>query len=569
MDVLPRSTPYPERFEYARRMIFLGIVFVPFFTFALALAVSYVVFVDTFGSSAHDSLKRVVAERARNIETYVGERRGDLGFVLDSFSPESLSQSDVLDSLLERLRKKSIAFRELALVDTFGGVVAASRSRNFEEGVCETLAPAGGKTVADRFILDVHADELGVTRFAVVTVKADGPEPVALCATLDARAILQAVAEGGQNGAAEMSLRKAQARELPAEGPAGSFGMPPGFGTHSAAEGKAVSFVHEDEDGMKNLVAAVPLLEDPLVLVARQPVLDAFNDLFQVVWYIVAISLLGGVVTLSLASAISRRIGRALKEADEVRDLLRERLSRSTRLAELGEMTSGFAHEINNPLQVMESEITMMEMALHDFRDSGGGDAGTLERELQDNLEELQRQIRRCSTVTKSILTFGRQESVDGGATFPIGDVMRNVGAMVRKKAEIQSVDFRIDVQPETLGVSGDVGKVRQVFLNLLNNAVYAVVDKYSGRPGGRLDFSARQHGQGWVLVEVRDNGPGIPQAVLDNMYTPFFTTKPPQKGTGLGLAVCYGLIESMGGSIDVETRQGEGTVFRILLPAA
>jgi two-component system NtrC family sensor kinase len=171
--------------------------------------------------------------------------------------------------------------------------------------------------------------------------------------------------------------------------------------------------------------------------------------------------------------------------------------------------------------------------------------------------------------VTKSILTFGRQDSSEN-KEFLLGDVMRDAIEMVRKKLEIKSIDLRFGIEPETLTVSGDIVNLRQVFLNLLNNAVYALAEKYAGEHGGgRLVFRARPYGQGWVVIEVTDNGPGIPKEVLANIYTPFFTTKPPQKGRGLGLAVCYGLIESMGGSIEVETWQGEGTVFRITLPAS
>jgi two-component system NtrC family sensor kinase len=341
------------------------------------------------------------------------------------------------------------------------------------------------------------------------------------------------------------------------------------FTLDPAADGRVVSFVHKGESMARHLIAAAPVGEGGWKLVVRQRFSAAFNDLIQTGWYLLAIILLGGVVTLSVATAVSRRIGNALKEADSARDVLRERLSRSVRLAELGEMTSGFAHEINNPLQVMESEITMMDMILNDFKESAVEDASGFERDLRDSLDELQRQIQRCSQVTKSILTFGRQDSSEN-KEFLLGDVMRDAIEMVRKKLEIKSIDLRFGIEPETLTVSGDIVNLRQVFLNLLNNAVYALAEKYAGEHGGgRLVFRARPYGQGWVVIEVTDNGPGIPKEVLANIYTPFFTTKPPQKGRGLGLAVCYGLIESMGGSIEVETWQGEGTVFRITLPAS
>ena len=566
MDCLSKSISSPELFQYARRMIFLATVFVPFASFVVALGISCVFFVNALVSSAHEALQGVAEEHARDIEAYLHERQDDLGFVLDAFPAELLVQQDSLESVLTLLQGTSPVFAGLELLDAQGGVVAFAGSVGSVAGGCERGDWFAAAKTRGRFVGDVSSDADG-SRFVVARWK-DGEVPFVLCATLDVGAFLELTASGRVYGGGDVFLLNRDDRLWTVDGEKGVLGPASGLDELPVPGGQSASFVYQGEEGAKYLVALSPLNEGRWVLAARQRAADAFNTLFQVGWYVLGIALLGGMVTLSLASAVSRRIGNALREADEARNVLRERLSRSVRLAELGEMTSGFAHEINNPLQVMESEITMMEILLDDFRDSGGADAaGGLEGDLRESLGELQRQIRRCSRVTTSILTFGRQESLEAAA-FDLGAVMRDVGEMVRKKAEIQSIDLGIDTEPESITVAGDVGKIRQVFLNLLNNASYAVAEKFAGRPGGRLDFTARPQGPDWILVEVRDNGPGMPKAVLDNIYTPFFTTKPPQKGTGLGLSVCYGLIASMGGSIDVETRPGEGTVFRITLPA-
>ena len=149
-----------------------------------------------------------------------------------------------------------------------------------------------------------------------------------------------------------------------------------------------------------------------------------------------------------------------------------------------------------------------------------------------------------------------------------LNDLVRDIGTMVAKKAETRGIDFQRLVKPGTPMILGDASKLQQIFVNLLNNAIYVIVERH-GNSAGKLEFSAESGGTGWALVKIRDNGTGIPREVLSNIYTPFFTTKPPEKGTGLGLAVCYGLVESMGGTIDVHTREGEGTVFSVMLPAA
>jgi len=563
---LPTSLHNPKRFQYARRMIFLGIVFVPVATFALALGASCIFLINSAGSFAHEALKSVVADHVRDIEMFLEERRGDIDFVLGAYPQEELSQSEAVEFVLALLKQKSPAFMGLTLIKVQEKRVGLAGSRNPEGIGCDTSAWFDARVEADQRVSGVFSDNTEGAYFAISRRSASEPS-VVLCATINVEALLEAAKNGLRNNFDDVFLLDQdgfiRARRS-SEGDGDSLTrivLDPDSGR------RVISFMNKGESGARYLVAAAPLSEGGWKLVVRQRFSVAFNDLVQAGWYILAITLLAVVVTLSLATAVSRRIGNALKDADEAGDILRERLSRSVRLAELGEMTSGFAHEINNPLQVMESEITMMDLALNDFKESAVEDVGGFERDLRDSLDELQRQIQRCSKVTKSILTFGRQDSSEN-TDFLLGDVMRGAIEMVRKKVEIKSVDLRFGIEPETLTVSGDIVKLRQVFLNLLNNAVYALVEKYAGEEGGRLVFRARPYGQGWVVIEIADNGPGIPKEVLANIYTPFFTTKPPQKGTGLGLAVCYGLIESMGGSIEVETWQGEGTVFRITLPA-
>jgi two-component system NtrC family sensor kinase len=230
-------------------------------------------------------------------------------------------------------------------------------------------------------------------------------------------------------------------------------------------------------------------------------------------------------------------------------------------------MTAGFAHEINNPLQIMKSELTLLGMVLEDAQQKAIPLGRELKCEVDESLDQAMLQINRCSEITSAILRFGRKEPAME-TEVDLHNLLREIGSMVEKKAEALGIEFHRSVKPGTPVILGDAGKLQQIFLNLLNNALYAIVER-CGSKGGLLAFTAVPGAQGWVLVKVRDNGTGISKEVLSNIETPFFTTKPPDKGTGLGLAVCYGLVESMGGTIDVSTREGEGTEFSILLPAA
>ncbi len=560
-----QNTP-SEPFQYARRMIFLGMVFVPLAPYLLAIIVSCLFFLSSFKENSYETMSQVARGHAKSIESFLQERVNDLEFILTSFSAQELAKPGMLDELLASLRQETGAYVDLGLVDASGRHIAYAgtynlHDKNYKESQWFLETQKNGVHISDVFL-----GFRGVPHF-VVAVEKKGPVPLILRATIDSDAFGKKVESTRIGKSGEAFLLNNEGRfQTRLDETINLLDMDPDWAAYKKQANEASSFSMESVTGTKYLCSTSPINHGQWLLIVRQEVNETFDDISRVGIYILAVTLLGGGLTVPLAIAVSRKIGRALKEADEVKDNLRDRLSRSVRLAELGEMTASFAHEINNPLQIMESEIAVMHMNLEDcFKDITPTDE-SLRPALEDNMDQLEQQIRRCSQVTRSILWFGRQDHVQD-AEIHLGSLMKEVAAMVLKKAEMQSIDFQVAEEPETPTVRCDTGKLQQIFLNLLNNAIYAIVERH-GQAGGCLKFTAGRHGNGWAKVQVQDNGTGIPKSVLANIYTPFFTTKPPRKGTGLGLAVCYGLIESMGGSIDLETKENEGTTFTILLPA-
>lgn len=229
-------------------------------------------------------------------------------------------------------------------------------------------------------------------------------------------------------------------------------------------------------------------------------------------------------------------------------------------------MTAGFAHEINNPLQVMSSDISLLEMVLNDttLSDKPAGEPD--KEELRGVVQQLRLQISRCAQITQAILKFGRREQTRD-ETIHLETYLQEAAAMVRRKAQVYGVDFTVDAAAQTPDIHADPGKLQQVILNLMNNAIHAIVDRH-GSEGGRLELRAEPGRPGEVLIRVRDNGSGMSKDTMSMIFTPFFTTKPSDQGTGLGLSLCYGLVESMGGSIQVDSKLGEGSEFILRLPA-
>jgi two-component system NtrC family sensor kinase len=228
-------------------------------------------------------------------------------------------------------------------------------------------------------------------------------------------------------------------------------------------------------------------------------------------------------------------------------------------------MASGVAHEINNPLQIIKSEQLLIEMNLADLKSAGQLPPSESLAEIEESFQQIKAQIDRCGKITQAVLKFGRQSEV---RIEPVAlqALVPEIVAMVAKKAAVHGIRVEQALPEDLPPVDGDPGQLQQVFLNLFNNAIDAILERH-GTAGGRLAVRASHGDHGRVVVQVEDNGSGISPENLEKVFAPFFTTKPVGKGTGLGLAVCYGIIEQMGGRMSVTSETGVGTAFSIDLP--
>jgi len=256
--------------------------------------------------------------------------------------------------------------------------------------------------------------------------------------------------------------------------------------------------------------------------------------------------------THELAAANER-----LRKEMEDRAKLEVRLVQAQRLEALGRLTAGLAHEINNPLSVIMASVGFLRSELDEQAQGGRPvDPGEMREVCSDALMGADRILR----IVNDFRLFSR---LDGQpqARVDLSEVLDHAlsGASYNLGPKVQVVrDFQ-DVPT----VQGTEQGLEQLFLGLLNNAGYAV----QGVPEPRVSIIARVREDGWVVVEVKDNGVGIAPEHLNRIFDPFFTTKPPGTGTGLGLSICYGIVSGLGGSIEVDSSPGKGATFRVKLP--
>ena len=245
-----------------------------------------------------------------------------------------------------------------------------------------------------------------------------------------------------------------------------------------------------------------------------------------------------------------QQIGRVILFDDVTeRSELERRLAQAEKLSAIGLLAAGVAHEVNTPLAVISTYAQMLARQV-----SGDPDKARL-------LDKITRQTFRASEIVNALLNFSRAAP----GTFEELDLNRLIReTLLLLEHQFQQAGIRVELElEEGLGrVQGDPGKLQQVFLNLFLNARDAM------ESGGVLRVRTAGDGR-QILVEVRDNGPGIAPENLNRIFDPFFTTKPPRRGTGLGLSISYGIVREHGGDIEVESRPGEGACFRVAFPLA
>jgi signal transduction histidine kinase len=253
-------------------------------------------------------------------------------------------------------------------------------------------------------------------------------------------------------------------------------------------------------------------------------------------------------------------------------------LVQSEKMASLGEMTAGIAHEIQNPLNFVNnfSEVNgeLLSELKAELEAGNTTEALSIARDIKDNEEKINHHGKRADAIVKSMLqhsrsSSGKKELTDINAL--ADEYVRLAYHGLRAKDKSFNAKFKTDFDKSVGQIQVIPQEIGRVLLNLINNAFYAVSEKDKQLNGGYeptvLITTKKEEDK--VEIRVKDNGNGIPHKVLDKIFQPFFTTKPPGQGTGLGLSLSYDIVtKAHGGEFSVETREGEGTEFIIHLPA-
>jgi signal transduction histidine kinase len=276
-------------------------------------------------------------------------------------------------------------------------------------------------------------------------------------------------------------------------------------------------------------------------------------------WYKTRLDFIGFLVVsvaviLTVILAVATYLVNSVYLTDHKRLMTLHAQEYASKLASIGRLAAGVAHEINNPLAIINEKAGLIK------------DLFQLKKNVPDNprlikeIDAIISSVERCGTITKRLLSFARHMDVRI-TDIVIKDLIEEVLGFMGKEAEYRCIGVTVDIPDAIPTLYTDRGKLQQIFLNIINNAFAAMQD------GGKLTITAVCVDPDNVAVSVRDTGCGISQNDIKQIFDPFFSTKTGMGGTGLGLSITYGLVSEIGGRIDVESKVGVGTCFTVKLP--
>lgn len=535
-----------------RWRIVSALLLAAFLPLVLASFGSWIVFGRLVEQNSIDRMRIIAHSHAKAIEADLTGNRNLLQLTAEAYDLGTLDDSEQLRTLLENLNRASDGgFVDLGVIDDQGAHLAYVGPYDLQNKNYRDADWFREVSVLGAYISDVFLGFRQVPHCIIAVTAVKGGRLYILRATINSERFSRFVANVplGTGVSAYIVNRQGLYQTTPADG--------------SVLDESPLKDLSDRGEGLEeqiningaDIARVSTWINDNRWLLVFEQNLEAVrapvNQAIAAGASFVFLAILLLVLTTFFATwHLTKRIDKANAERDE----MTQAFVRSARLASIGELATGLAHEINNPLAIISAEQTNIS----DLVETLGNNASTRE-EVLGSIERSKAQVQRCASITRKMLQFGRQKETNITPT-DLGSTLSDIESFLHKRAGVQNIAIECSIDPHLPHVLVDPIELEQVVVNLINNSFDALPN------GGTVTLRAYEE-KDWVHLEVTDDGGGIPETHIGHVFEPFYTTKEVGKGTGLGLSVCYGIVKSWGGNIDIESEVGKGTTIHMLLP--
>jgi two-component system, NtrC family, sensor kinase len=556
----------PDRYIQIRRNIVILMVLVTFIPLLIMAAINYHNYQETLEAEVLNPIHTLTNKTKHTFELFIEERISVVKFVASAYSFEDLSQLDTLKKVFRVLRKEFGDFVDLGLIDHNG--IQVNYVGPYELTGKDYTSQNWFQEVSVR---GVHVSDvfMGYRKFPhmVIAVKhlAEDNTTWIVRATIDTQkfnSIISSMALGSENDAFLINragVIQTYSKFFGDVMERFPFPVPPGnYGTKSIEV--------KDDQGRALFVVFAPFEHHAHILVLIKPLSILFQTWFALKSEMLITLLIGCIIALVVIFKLADMLVKRIREADIKREAAFRELEHSQKLSSLGRLAAGVAHEINNPLAIINQKSGLMkdiiEVRLQDTEQVPKFIRDIVfyeEHSFLNILQSINQSIERCKTITHRLLGFARQMDVKL-EVLNITEVIEDTVSFIEREAQLRRIEIRLDFEDNLPLTTSDRGQLQQVFLNILTNALAAVENS------GLIMVTVKAEGSERLVVMIKDNGIGIDDKDINHIFEPFFTTKR-DYGTGLGLPITYGIVTKLGGDIKVESKKGQGTTFNVYLP--
>ena len=516
-------------------------------------------FGDAYRTKITDHLTVLVRKHSRTIDTFLTDRLGDIRVLARSHVFEELADQLFLTKKLAILREEhSGVFVDLGLIDPNGTQQAYSGPFNLAKADYADAIWFSEAQKNQHYISDVFTGLRGSPHFIIAVKVPWKDQGWILRATVDFNAFNALVSNIriGKTGFAYIVNRAGELQTKP------RFEFDDLSGSHRRYLDASLEFdnvlIAESPDAFdkENIFAVSPLNNGRWILIFQQETSDAFAIWNKTKFIAILLFLFWAAVVALFTYFMSRRMTLQIEQERMQKEKMSDQVVESGRLASIGELAAGIAHEINNPVAIMVEEAGWIQDLLAEDNPATAENLAEIERASA----QIKIQGGRCKEITHKLLSFARKTDPTAKAV-DLKELVEEITTLVDQKTRYANVEIETVFDQNLPPLWASATELQQVLLNLLNNSVDAMTSN-----GGIIKIST-QASDGRITLTVADNGIGIAEANLARIFDPFYTTKPVGQGTGLGLSICYGIIKKLGGDIQVQSAKGRGTTFNIIFP--
>jgi two-component system, NtrC family, sensor kinase len=550
---IPEEGTSPERYRILRRNITVLMLLITIIPLVLMAIINYYQYQTALKDEILAPLRVLVNKTKHSFELFLAGRLSTVNFIASAYTYEELADEKNLNRIFLVLKKEIEGIVDIGLIDSGGQQVSYAgpyelKGKNYSDQAWFEHVKVAGVYISDVFmgfrrfphiVMAVrHFSESGDWWIVRVTIDTARFEDIIISMGLDPKSDAFLI---NREGICQTNSR--------------FYGK---ILDHCAISVPQLSYEPnvvemKDAQGRDIRMAYAYLNRSDFILMLLKP----SGELLKA-WYTLKSELLfvfiGSVVIIVLVVLrLTRLLVDRMKQSDDRRELAYREIEHSQKLSSIGRLAAGVAHEVNNPLAIINEKAGLMKDLVEFTPEFSNKEV------FLAPIRSIIQSVERCRAITHRLLGFAKRMDVEI-EILDINELIKEVLGFLEKEALYRNIKIGLHLAGDLPRLASDRGQLQQVFLNILNNAFAAVQD------GGTVSVVTWDKDVDTIGITFQDTGQGMSEDTLKHIFEPFFTTKKGQ-GTGLGLSITYGIVKRLGGDIDVQSRPGIGTRFTVFLP--